>query len=40
MLILHEGELLHTDSSTATKVTSDKRVRATGRYLKDYRKGY
>ena len=58
MLILHEGELLHTDSSTdilehygvkgmkwgkrlrsaATKVASDKRVRATGRYLKDYRK--
>lgn len=56
MLILHEGELLHTDSSTeilehygvkgmkwgkrlrvaATKVASDKRVRATGRYLKDY----
>ena len=58
MLILHEGELLHTDSSTdilehygvkgmkwgkrlrsaATKVASDKRVRATGRYLKDYGK--
>jgi type IV pilus assembly protein PilM len=56
MLILHEGELLHTDSSTeilehygvkgmkwgkrlrsaASKVASDKRVRATGRYLKDY----
>lgn len=56
MLILNEGELLHTDSSTdilehygvkgmkwgkrlrvaATKVASDKRVRATGRYLKDY----
>jgi hypothetical protein len=60
MLILHEGELLHTDSSTdilehygvkgmkwgkrlrsaATKVASDKRVRATGRYLKDYGKEY
>ena len=58
MLILHEGELLHTDSSTdvlehygvkgmkwgkrlrsaAVKVKSDKRVRATGRYLKDYGK--
>ena len=58
MLILHEGELLHTDSSTeilehygvqgmkwgkrlrsaASKVASDKRVRATGRYLKDYGK--
>ena len=58
MLILHEGELLHTDSSTdvlehygvkgmkwgkrlrtaATKVASNKRVRATGRYLKDYGK--
>ena len=58
MLILHEGELLHTDSSTeilehygvkgmkwgkrlrsaASKVASDKRVRATGRYLKAYRK--
>ena len=58
MLILHEGELLHTDSSTdilehygvkgmkwggrlrvaATKVASDKRVRATGRHLKDYGK--
>ena len=58
MLILHEGELLHTDSSTdvlehygvkgmkwgkrlrsaAVKVASDKRVRATGRYLKDYGK--
>ena len=58
MLILHEGELLHTDSSTeilehygtkgmkwgkrlrsaASKVTSDKRVRATGRYLKEYGK--
>lgn len=56
MLILHEGELLHTDSSTeilehygtkgmkwgkrlrsaASKVASDKRVRATGRYLKEY----
>ena len=56
MLILHEGELLHTDSSTeilehygvkgmkwgnrlrsaVSKVASDKRVRATGRYLKDY----
>ena len=60
MLILHEGELLHTDSSTeilehygvkgmkwgkrlrsaASKVASDKRVRATGRYLKDYGKEY
>ena len=58
MLILHEGELLHTDSSTeilehygvkgmkwgkrlrsaASKVASDKRVRSTGRYLKDYGK--
>ena len=58
MLILHEGELLHTDSSTeilehygtkgmkwgkrlrsaASKVASDKRVRATGRYLKEYGK--
>ena len=58
MLILHEGEFLHTDSSTdvlehhgvkgmkwgkrlrsaASKVASDKRVRATGRYLKDYGK--
>ena len=58
MLILHEGELLHTDSSTdilehygvkgmkwgkrlrsaADKVASNKRVRATGRYLKDYGK--
>ena len=58
MLILHEGEHLHTDSSTeilehygvqgmkwgkrlrstASKVASDKRVRATGRYLKDYGK--
>ena len=58
MLILHEGELLHTDSSTdvlehygvkgmkwgkrlrsaAVKVASDKRVRATGRHLKDYGK--
>lgn len=58
MLILHEGELLHTDSSTeilehygvqgmkwgkrlrsaASKVASDKRVRATGRYLNDYGK--
>ena len=58
MLILHEGELLHTDSSTeilehygvkgmkwgkrlrsaASKVASDKRVRVTGRYLKDYGK--
>ena len=58
MLILHEGELLHTDSSTdvlehygvkgmkwgkrlrsaVSKVASDKRVRATGRYLKDYGK--
>ena len=58
MLILHEGELLHTDSSTeilehygvkgmkwgkrlrsaVSKVESDKRVRATGRYLKDYGK--
>ena len=56
MLILHEGELLHTDSSTeilehygvkgmkwgkrsrsaVSKVESDKRARATGRYLKDY----
>ena len=58
MLILYEGELLHTDSSTdvlehygvkgmkrgkrlksaAVKVASDKRVRATRRYLKDYGK--
>ena len=58
MLILHEGELLHTDSSTdilehygvkgmkwgkrlrssVSKVASDKRVRATGRYLKEYGK--
>ena len=58
MLILHEGELLHTDSSTeilehygvkgmkwgkrlrfaASKVASDKRVSATGRYLKAYGK--
>ena len=58
MLILHEGELLHTDSSTdilehygvkgmkwgkrlrsaASKVASNKRVRATGRYLKDQHK--
>ena len=58
MLILHEGELLHTDSSTeilehygvqgmkwgkrlrsaASKVASDKRVRATARYLTDYGK--
>ena len=58
MLILHEGEFLHTDSftdvlehhgvkgmkwgkrlrSAASKVASDKRVRATGRYLKDYGK--
>ena len=58
MLILHEGELLHTDSSTeilehygvkgmkwgkrvrsaASKVASDKRVRDTGRRLKDYGK--
>ena len=58
MLILHEGEFLHTDASTdvlehhgvkgmkwgkrlrsaASKVASDKRVRATGRYLKDYGK--
>ena len=60
MLILHEGELLHTDSSTeilehygvqgmkwgkrlrsaTSKVASDKRVRATGRYLKDYGEEY
>ena len=60
MLILHEGELLHTDSSTdvlehygvkgmkwgkrlrsaATAVASNDRVRATGRYLKDYGKEY
>ena len=58
MLILHEGELIHTDSSTeilehygvkgmkwgkglrsaVSKVASDKRVRATGRYLKEYGK--
>lgn len=58
MLIPHNGELLHTDSSTdvlehygvkgmkwgkrlgsaAGKVASDRRVRATGRYLKDYGK--
>ena len=54
MLILHEGELLHTDSSTEIlehygvqgmkwgkrlrSAASDKRVRATGRYLKDYGK--
>ena len=58
MLILHEGELLHTDSSTeilehygvqgmkwgkrlrsaASKVASDKRVRATARYVTDYGK--
>ena len=60
MLILHEGELLHTDSSTdvlehygvkgmkwgkrlrsaATAIASNDRVRATGRYLKDYGKEY
>ena len=60
MLILHEGELLHTYSSTdvleyygvkgmkwgkrlrsaATAIASNDRVRATGRYLKDYGKEY
>ena len=53
MLILHEGELLHTDSSTdilehygvkgmkwgkRLRSATSKRVRATGRYLKDYGK--
>ena len=45
MLILHEGELLHTDSSTeilehygVKGMKWGKRVRATGRYLKAYRK--
>ena len=45
MLILHEGELLHTDSSTEILehygmkgMKWGKRVRATGRYLKEYGK--